>query len=88
MLDKLKWQCWHCGACCKLDVLPSKIKAAAEKAGLKEKANGYCNNYDNEKSRCSIYDDRPSICRNPKWVPGFIKTAACIYLDNKINNQM
>ena len=37
MLDKLKWQCWHCGACCKLSMLPSKIKAAAQKAGLKKK---------------------------------------------------
>jgi len=86
MWRKIKWNCWNCGACCKLSELPVKIKNAAKKAGLKEKANGYCSNYDNEKARCSIYASRPSICRTSKWVPGFIKTAACTYLDTKINN--
>ena len=77
MLDSLKWQCWHCGACCKY----------VSKYGLKEKPNGYCIHYNEAASRCNIYEHRPKVCRSKSWHPDILKIAACTYLDHKINTK-
>ncbi len=44
-------ECTHCGNCCKADV------------GFGVDSAGWCNNYRRGESRCSIYDDRPKVCR-------------------------
>ena len=81
-----KYSCWHCGACCKVGAMSAGVQKQVAKYGVVPRDNGYCVYYDLEGMRCSIYNDRPKVCRSKWWEPGFLKQAACEYLDKKINN--
>lgn len=51
-----KFPCDCCGACCK------NIKLAAETAYL-DRGDGICRHFNDESNLCSIYNNRPDICR-------------------------
>lgn len=44
-------------------VPPIETERGLAFVGLKKKSNGHCYFYNNEKSRCSIYELRPNFCR-------------------------
>lgn len=48
--------CNCCGACCR------NVHLAKETRFL-DRGDGCCRHYDDSSKQCSIYDDRPSICR-------------------------
>jgi hypothetical protein len=48
--------CNRCGACCR------NVHLAIETQFL-DRGDGCCKHYDEPTNLCSIYDDRPSICR-------------------------
>ena len=49
----MEFLCSKCGACCRL---------AGGKFGLPDRGDGACS-YLNEDNTCSIYNDRPEVCR-------------------------
>ncbi|HPY40866.1 MAG TPA: YkgJ family cysteine cluster protein [Thiolinea sp.] len=48
--------CNRCGACCR------NVHLAAETQFL-DRGDGCCQHYDDNSKQCTIYADRPSICR-------------------------
>jgi Fe-S-cluster containining protein len=73
-----KFKCLRCGHCCRLRVnLSKKDIERLEKAGKKnfikdtkwlKRINGYCMflKIENGKAGCSVYNNRPEVCR---WWP-------------------
>jgi len=55
-----KWECWKCGACCKLAGLLSPE--------LKRKDSYWCKHLQPDMT-CGIYETRPDICRVDKMPP-------------------
>nr|WP_234489028.1 YkgJ family cysteine cluster protein [Oxynema sp. CENA135] len=64
------WQCVErCGACCHLDpsdrpdledyLTPEELQQYLSMVG----PDGWCINYDADRRKCRIYDDRPRFCR-------------------------
>lgn len=51
----LAFPCNGCGACCK------SVGMAPEVAGF-DRGDGVCRHFDDEASRCGIYENRPAIC--------------------------
>jgi len=51
---KITFQCWQCGACCKLTPL-------LERYNIPVNSEGHCVHL--KDNRCSIYAVRPAVCR-------------------------
>lgn len=87
------FNCWNCGACCKL-VPEDMLKLY----GLPVSENGGCGNLDN--NRCKIYDTRPDICDVKKTWEKFHKDSfsfdeycelsyeVCKILEARLNEQL
>jgi len=52
----MKFPCARCGACCR------NVHLAAETKTL-DRGDGSCIHYDDASKMCSIYDQRPAVCR-------------------------
>jgi Fe-S-cluster containining protein len=52
----IEFPCNRCGACCR------NVHLAVETQSL-DRGDGCCQHYDDNTQLCSIYADRPSICR-------------------------
>ena len=57
----MQFLCSQCGACCR-----AAGRINAEKFGLPVKADGSCGHLVG--NLCSIYDDRPDVCRTEKMI--------------------
>jgi len=73
MEDKVKFirlgNCNKCGDCCRVELLPSRIKMY-EKVGLPYKLiNQNCDKFDPETGLCKDYNNRPKSCRDFPTMP-------------------
>lgn len=70
-----KWQCIRCGSCCRLGALPQSVIDLLQIEAMIG-PDGWCRHYDHDLPGCSIYEDRPSLCRD-LLLPDGVRATAC-----------
>ena len=59
-MEREKFKCTKCGACCKYISNIEEVKHM-------DRGDGVCKYYNEETRECLIYDFRPDICNMEKW---------------------
>lgn len=78
-LDNEEWKCIQCGACC-------KIAGWVDSTLALDPGNPTCKYL--EDNKCTIYDERPDICRTENYpAPESVKAKYCAEVYNFIHDR-